>query len=98
MDSGSVSSSEFRRIVTISAVEGGRGGIPSVAASRVLTKWRKGTADNGDDVVEAIEVVYSEGGVLGDPMGGGGGMGGGMGKPNGPRLTLKSRLRLVRQK
>ena len=62
MEACIVSSNEFRCVVTVSSAEGGRGGIPSVAVSRVLTKWRKGSVrsssevrSDGNDVLEAIE-------------------------------------------
>jgi len=61
-DGSNLFSSEFRRITAVpSSPSGIAGGIPSVYKSRVLTKWRQ-----GNDVIEGIEILYNEAGVLGD--------------------------------
>ena len=64
-DGRNIFSSEFRRITAVpaSSSSGIAGGIPSVYKSRVLTKWRQG---NSNDVIEGIEILYNEAGVLGD--------------------------------
>mmetsp|Transcript_15860 Transcript_15860/g.23727 ORF Transcript_15860/g.23727 Transcript_15860/m.23727 type:complete len:334 (-) Transcript_15860:49-1050(-) len=63
-DGSNLFSSEFRRITAVpSSPSGIAGGIPSVYKSRVLTKWRQG---NSNDMIEGIEILYSEAGVLGD--------------------------------
>ncbi|KAL7496921.1 hypothetical protein ACHAWT_005830 [Skeletonema menzelii] len=63
-DGKNLFSSEFRRITAVpSSSSGIAGGIPSVYKSRVLTKWRQG---NSNDVIEGIEILYNEAGVLGD--------------------------------
>ena len=62
-DGTNLFSSEFRRITAVPSSSGIAGGIPSVYKSRLLTKWRKG---GSDDVIEGIEILYNEAGVLGD--------------------------------
>lgn len=58
---GILSSSEYRRITT---VDGGfMGDIPSITGSRVLTKWKF-----EDSSVDAIELVYTDDLIGGDPM------------------------------
>ena len=64
-------------------------GIPSVGASRALTKWRKAE----DGAVEGIEIVKSDG-PMGDPLGGGSGFGGATSA--GPAFASKSRIRMER--
>lgn len=84
-NAGLVSSSEYRRVTTTK----GAMGIPSISASRVLTKWK--TEGSGpSQVVDAIEIVYSDGPMGGDPMI--------MGTSSAakPQLSSKSRLRLER--
>jgi hypothetical protein len=85
-----ISSSEYRRVT---ATTGGMG-IPSISASRVMTKW-KGEGERGNQIVEGIEVVYLDGMMGGDPLtaGSGVGAGGGGGKP---QLSSKARLKLER--
>jgi len=58
-------SSEFQRVTTSDANDG-RGGIPAIAARRVLTKWRV----MGESRIEGLELVYSadSGGGSGDPL------------------------------
>ncbi len=89
---GIISSSEYRRITTSS----GAMGIPSISASRVMTKWKSNdmssSGSDGKQVVEGIEVVYSDGTVGGDPMTMG--MGGSATKP---QVSSKSRLRLEKR-
>jgi len=90
-NAGIISSSEYRRITTTS----GAMGIPSISASRVMTKWKSSdvsSSSDGKQVVEGIEVVYSDGTMGGDPMSMG--MGGGAAKP---QVSSKSRLRLERR-
>jgi len=88
---GIISSSEYCRITTTS----GAMGIPSISASRVMTKWKTSDITSGNDgkqVVEGIEVVYSDGTMRADPMS----MeaGGGAAKL---QVSSKSRLRLVKR-
>eukprot|EP00979_Chaetoceros_neogracilis_P003852 scaffold667_cov304-Chaetoceros_neogracile.AAC.12 len=83
-----ISSSEYRRVT---ATTGGMG-IPSVSASRVMTKW-KGEGEGGNQIVEGIEIVYLDGTMGGDPLVAGSGAGAGGGKP---QLSSKARLRLER--
>jgi hypothetical protein len=71
-----ISSSEYRRVT---ATTGGMG-IPSISASRVMTKW-KGEGVGGDLIVEGIEIVYLDGMMGGDPLTAGSGTGAGGGKP-----------------
>ena len=90
-----ISSSEYRRVTTTK----GAMGIPSIAASRVLTKWKSEVLGVGlqqqqsqskNQIVEGIEIVYSDGMMGGgDPLAGG--VGGGK-----PMLSSKSRLKLER--
>ena len=81
-----ISSSEYRRVTTTK----GAMGIPSIAASRVLTKWKSEGMGVGvqsqskNQIVEGIEIVYSDGMM---------GVGGGGEKP---MLSSKSRLKLER--
>uniref|UniRef100_A0A7S3PYA0 DUF6816 domain-containing protein n=1 Tax=Chaetoceros debilis TaxID=122233 RepID=A0A7S3PYA0_9STRA len=104
MATGSISSSEYRRITNVSSTGTGNlpGGIPNISASRVLTKWKvNDTMSNsaGDESgkqkqsVEGLEVVYSDGAMGGDPMSMGIGSGGGGGAKQ-PQMISKSRLRL----
>ena len=94
-DAGTVSSSEYRRITTTA---GGAMGIPSVSASRVRTKWKRGDAAREGDgaratIVEGLEVVYSDGTMGGDPMR----MDPGAAGAATPRVSSKSRLRLEKR-
>jgi hypothetical protein len=61
-DGNNIFSSEFRRITAVPSSSGIAGGIPSVYKSRVLTKWKQVS----NDVIEGIEILYNEAGVLGD--------------------------------
>ncbi len=85
--SGIISSSEYRRLTTVS--NGTFGGIPSISASRVLTKW-KSEGTGKDQVIEGIEIVYTDGSLAGDPMAVG------IGSSAKPQMTSKSKLRLVK--
>lgn len=98
MATGSISSSEYRRITNVSSTGTGNlpGGIPSISASRVLTKWK--VSDSSVDesgkqkqFVEGLEIVYSDGAIGGDPMSMGIGSAGGAKQP---QMISKSRLRL----
>jgi hypothetical protein len=40
-------------------------GIPSISASRVMTKW-KGEGEGRNQIVEGIEIVYLDGMMGGD--------------------------------
>ena len=99
---GIISSSEYRRITTTGAAttagsNGGiGGGIPSIAASRSLKKWKISEFNGNGDVVvvEGIEIVYSDGGTIGDPLMAAPGAGGR--QPQQPQMSSKSRLRLER--
>ena len=84
--SGIISSSEYRRITTVST--GSFGGIPSISASRVLTKW-KSEGVGKEQIVEGIEIVYTDGSLGGDPMAAGIGS-----SSSKPQMTSKSRLKL----
>lgn len=95
-------SSEYRRITDVSSSAGavgspitnGIGGIPSISADRILTKWRKVEKENGALLaLEGIELVYADSGAMGDPMGSGLSSSGGTG---GPKIAMKSRLRIER--
>lgn len=93
--SGIISSSEYRRVTTTGAVSSGSfGGIPSISASRVLTKWKSDLVD-GNQLVEGIEIVYSDGSIGGDPMAAGSFTGGSGGSKQ-PQMSSKSRLKLER--
>ncbi|KAL7436123.1 hypothetical protein ACHAXM_005028 [Skeletonema potamos] len=61
-DGNNIFSSEFRRITQVPSSSGIAEGIPSVYKSRVLTKWKQVSPD----VIEGIEILYNEAGVLGD--------------------------------
>ena len=88
-----ISSSEYRRITTVSS--GSYGGIPSISASRVLTKWKsEGNVTGKDQVVEGIEITYTDNSLGGDPMSMSAGMGGASSAK--PQMTSKCRLRLER--
>ena len=87
--SGIISSSEYRRVTTVDS--GSFGGIPSISASRVLTKW-KSEGEGKEQVVEGIEIVYTDGTLGGDPMA----VGIGSGANSKPQMSSKSRLRLVK--
>jgi hypothetical protein len=95
---GIISSSEYRRVTTVSGSSGGGMGIPSISASRVLSKWKFSNSDGGGVgmgdgiVIEGIEIVYSDG-VLGDPMAA---AVGGKGQQQQQQLSSKCRLRLQR--
>lgn len=78
-----ISSSEYRRITTVAP---GTLGVPSIAASRILSKWKM----NENGVVEGIEIVYTDG-SLGDPL-----MAAGGNKQQQQQFSSKSRLRLER--
>ena len=105
-DNGTVliSSSEYRRITTVSSGSGDAGsrpnpvgGIPTLNASRVLTKWNI----INSDLMEGMELMYGEAilGGGGDPMSSAalGGKGSGTGKA-GPQVISKSMIRLQRIK
>ena len=88
-----ISSSEYRRITTVSS--GSYGGIPSISASRVLAKWKsEGAVTGKDQVVEGIEITYTDNSLGGDPMSMSAGMGGASSAK--PQMTSKCRLRLER--
>ena len=87
-----LSSSEYRRVTK---VDNDRG-IPTLTASRVLTKWS--VPSNSFEVMEGMELIYSDAmlaGGGGDPLRGGGGIGGGESRP---QVISKSRIRLQRIK
>ena len=99
-------SSEYRRITDASPADENNnniGGIPTITANRVLTKWKKVELDKqlqGDNtfVIEGIELIYMDEGAMGDPMGGGGrglNLGGTAGSAS-SKIIMKSRLRLER--
>ena len=92
---GIVSSSEYRRITTVAGTVGSAvgtaPGIPSISASRVLTKWKVSNDDNNSKIIEGIEIVYADG-IVGDPMA----VGRQQQQQPQPQLTSKCRLRLVR--
>ena len=95
-----ISSSEYRRITTVSSTttgtNNGVGGIPTLKASRVLTKWNV----INSDLVEGIELIYAESmlGGGGDPMSSISSASGKSSATSGPQVISKSRIRLQRIK
>jgi len=90
-DDDAVSSSEYRRVIT---VDQGNGGIPQISATRKLEKWK--VSGEGEGIVlEAIELIYSEGRIT-DPMSYNSGKV--MQQPQQQEVVGKSRLKLVKIK
>lgn len=66
-DGMNIFSTEFRRVTDVGATSGGPsgvGGIPKIYASRLLSKWRQ--ADNTNNLIEGIEIMYIEQGTMGE--------------------------------
>jgi hypothetical protein len=88
---GTMLTSEFRRVTDVDAFRG----IPSISGERLLSKW-KWTTDQPDRI-DGIELLYNDGGMMGDPMAASPGktMGG---SPKTTTPPVKKRLALERIK
>lgn len=82
-----VTSSEFQRVTQDQDTSQPGGGIPTISARRVVSKWKK----VDENRLEGLEIVYAMGGMTGDPLAAGSAAGAAQ-----PTVLSKSRIILTR--
>lgn len=82
-----VTSSEFQRVTQEQDTSQPGGGIPTISARRVVSKWKQ----VDENRLEGLEIVYAMGGMTGDPLAAGSAAGAAQ-----PTVLSKSRIVLTR--